>query len=131
MRRKRCVHQRSQKWAPFINIRSYSVFSRVVFFNSVFSLFVERLAPTRLAKLHISILGIVHYPIGKHAPYMKLCQRISTSEDIAAVENMLGELEAKGLEVGSIVNELDLCKLSKMYWFDRLEQERGRPRGYK
>ena len=53
---------------------------------------------------------------------MKSCQRISTSEDIVAVENMLGESEAKGLEVGSIANEFDLCKLSKMEWFDRLEQ---------
>ena len=67
-----------------------------------------------MIKLHISILGIVYYPIGKHAPSMKSCQRISTSEDIVAVENMLGELEQKGLEVGSIVNELDLCKLSRM-----------------
>ena len=42
MRRKRCVHKRSPRWAPFISIRSCSVFSRVVFFNSVFHLFVDQ-----------------------------------------------------------------------------------------
>ena len=53
-------------------------------------------------------------------PPTRLYEVMARNSDIVAVENMLGELEAKGLDVGSIVNELDLCKSSKMEWFSRL-----------
>ena len=111
--------QRSQKWAPFINIRSCSVFSRVV-------LCLQSFCREAYANQTSLFDQITYFHIGYSVlPKREACtlyRVMPKTEDIAAVENMLGELEAKGLEVDSIVNELDLCKLSKMEWFGRLEQ---------
>ena len=57
-------------------------------------------------------------------PQSELYEVMAKNFDVVAVENMLGELEAKGLEVGSIVNELDL---SKMEWFSSVLTSGRRP----